>query len=490
MKPMLVVVSAALMSSAQAGLFDAFKSEDPALKAAREKNAATPVVPVLKTRTLAPGQTPVSVTVAQPASVASPVPVLPAQAGSVPAALPASAPAIPSGAFPGPTAEEMAAWAVARTSATDTAVPEVKHSSVYVKKPATPEQIAEARRIFLAGKFKPENARLDVRDADEQTVQCLLLAFPECRKLSVNHVKFSTLRPLALFPEMRDLALEGESLPDLLPLACMTKLTSLSFRYAKLSSLAPIGALPQVETINLYGATLDDFSPLAGMPRLRKVDFYATRVPKEKYGTLAALRQVEVFEAGLTAMDSVEWARGMTQMKELYLFAEKYADLSAVSTLSGLRRFKGWDLKDGRQGRAIGDLKFLSGIPRLEQLELPGSDYTGLEVIRGSSSIVKLDLSGAVRPVDAAIIATLPNLKDLNLNRSAVINFGALAGHAKLERLQVSKTTGIESLAPLAANTSLCSLTVSKDAFPAAELLSVTNSIRSVNRGFRLYEYK
>ena len=468
--------------SARAGLFDAFKSEDPELKAVREKNAATPVVPVLKTRTLAPGQAPVSI----PAPDSIPAPV------SAPAPAPAVVPAPPPpvASFEGPTAEEMAAWAVARTSATDTAVPETRRSVVSVKKPATPEQIAEARRAYLEKGFKPENVRLDVCDADEPTVQCLLLAFPECRKLSVNHVKFTTLKPLALFPEMRELALQGEPLPDLAPLSCMTKLTSLSFRYATIRSLAPLGVLPELASINLYGAALDDFTPLAGMPKLRKVDFYASKVPPEKYATLAALRQVEVFEAGLTRMNSVEWARGMTQMRELSLFAEKYADLSPVGTLSGLRRFRGWDLKDGRLGAAIGDLGFLAGVPKLERLELPDSDFTGLEVVKGSSSITLLDLSGAVRPIDLAIVATLPNLKELNLNRSEVVNFGALAGHARLERLQIDKTTGIESLAPLAANTALRGLTVRKDAFPAADLQTVTNAIRSVNKGFRLYECK
>ena len=475
-----VVVLSAL--SARAGLFDAFKSEDPELKAVREKNAATPVVPVLKTRTLAPGQAPVSI----PAPVAAPAPVsAPAPA---PAVVPAPPPSVAS--FVGPTAEEMAAWAVARTQATDTAVPETRRSIVSVKKPATPEQIAEARRVCLEKGFNPENVRLDVCDADEPTVQCLLLAFPECRKLSVNHVKFTTLKPLALFPEMRELALQGEPLPDLAPLSCMTKLTSLSFRYATIRSLAPLGVLPELASINLYGAALDDFTPLAGMPKLRKVDFYASKVPPEKYATLAALRQVEVFEAGLTQMNSVEWARGMTQMRELSLFAEKYADLSPVGTLSGLRRFRGWDLKGGRLGAAIGDLGFLAGTPKLERLELPDSDYTGLEVVKGNSSISLLDLSGAVRPIDLAIVATLPNLKELNLNRSAVVNFGALSGHAKLERLQIDKTTGIESLAPLTANTALRGLTVRKDAFSAADLQAVTNAIRSVNKGFRLYECK
>lgn len=433
LKQKLFVVVALAAFSALAGLFDAFKSEDPELKVVREKNAATPVVPVLKTRTLAPGQTPVSVSAPAPAVI--------------------SLSATPVVSFAGPTAEEMSAWAVARTSAADTAVPETRHSTVSVKKPATPEQIAEARRAYLEKGFKPENVRLDVCDADEPTVQCLLLAFPECRKLSVNHVKFTTLKPLALFPEMRELALQGEPLPDLAPLSCMTKLTSLSFRYATIRSLAPLGVLPELASINLYGAALDDFTPLAGMPKLRKIDFYASKVPPEKYATLAALRQVEVFEAGLTRMNSVEWARGMTQMKELSLFAEKYADLSPVATLSELRRFRGWDLKDGRQGAALGDLSFLAGVPKLERLELPDSDYTGLEVVKGSPSITLLDLSGAVRPIDLAIVATLPNLKELNLNRSVVANFGALAGHAKLERLQINKTSGIESLAPLAANT-------------------------------------
>ncbi|MCL1985547.1 MAG: hypothetical protein FWG59_03785 [Betaproteobacteria bacterium] len=73
--------------------------------------------------------------------------------------------------------------------------------------------------------------------------------------------------------------------------------------------------------------------------------------------------------------------------------------------------------------------------------------------------------------VDMAFAKSLVNLKVLTLNESAISNFDAVAGCVKLQRVSIdAKTTGITSLAALKKLPDLKQVTVSRGAFPDAEL--------------------
>ena len=72
---------------------------------------------------------------------------------------------------------DVSAFAGARTTAADTAVPGVSYGQIVFKKPATPEQIAEAKKAYLADNRDLEDARLRMEKVDDATVSAVLAAF-------------------------------------------------------------------------------------------------------------------------------------------------------------------------------------------------------------------------------------------------------------------------------------------------------------------------
>ncbi|MCQ2392449.1 MAG: hypothetical protein MJ240_13605, partial [Kiritimatiellae bacterium] len=145
---------------------------------------------------------------------------------------------------------------------------------------------------------------------------------------------------------------------------------------------------------------------------------------------------------------------------------------------------------NSHSAKPVGDLAFLAPCTKMTRLYMADSDFTNLGAIATMKELRDLDVSGAKNPVDLTVVKSLPNLSELNLQRAEVTNFEALLGHPKLERLNISKTTGIASIKGLVANTALRQLTVQKDAFPEADLLAVSNALSTVKRSFRIYSYK
>ncbi len=336
----------------------------------------------------------------------------------------------------------LAAFAGARTTAADTAVPEVKWGRLNVKKPATPEQVQEAKNAFLAEKRDLANASIAFGDVDDATVSATLAVFHQATYVEVNKSKLTTLAPFALLRNARKINLNGIDCADMKPLAGLVGLKELSLHYCTITDFAPLAALQSLEELDLYGANVSgSFAPLAACPRLKKVDFYAMKGPQAVYDSLGALVQVKEFHGGLTKMTSLAWVRTVPQAETLKVFAEKIDDLTPVSTLVNLTYFRGWNMCGDSMSTALGDLSFLAPCRRLKKLELPGSAYSNTALIGTFTELEELDLSRAKQPVDVSFVKSLPKLKRISLNGTQVVNGDAIPSSVKVYKDK--KTTGL-----------------------------------------------
>ena len=371
-----------------------------------------------------------------PEPAAAPEPA-PAVAAPEPAAAQVQAPAAAEPAAAAPVAPAAPAvdaspFAAMRTTAAETAVPEVKYGSIYIKKPATPEQIAEAKKAYLADS-EPENAKLRMEKVDEATVCAAIAAFSEASLVEVKETKLSSLAPFALLRKVERIALNKVKCADTKPLAACANLKVLEARYCDIADLSGLAGLQRLETLDLYGSTMSaSFAPLATCPRLKKIDYYAVKGPQSVYDSLGALKQVKEFHGGLTKMTSVKWLLGVPQTETLVVFAEKIDDLSPISTLVNMTYFKGWNMDGGRMAPSLGDLSFLAPCKRLRNLALPGSAYTSTVVIGTFADLEELDLSRAKQPVDVSFVKQLPKLKRISLYGTEVVNGGAIPANVKI----------------------------------------------------------
>ncbi len=371
----------------------------------------------------------------------------PAQPAAQPAVQPAAVSAVQSraaqvsAAVADPAA--LAAFAAARTTATDTAVPEVKWGSVYVKKPATPEQALEARNAFLAQKRDLAGATIRFEDVDDATVAATLAVFHQAANVDVNKSKLTTLAPFALLRGAKRISLNGIDCGDMKALAGLSSLTKLSLHYCTVADFTALATLPSLDELDLYGANVTgSFAPLAACKSLKTVNFYAMKSPKEVYDSLGALVQVKEFHGGLTKMTSLAWLKTVPQTETLKVFAEKIDDFSPVSTLVNLAYFRGWNMDGGRMATALGDLAFLAPCRKLKKLELPGSTYSNTALIGTFTELEELDLSNAKQPVDVSFVKSLPKLKRISLRGTQVVNGSAIPAGVKI--YSDKKTTGLE----------------------------------------------
>ena len=327
-----------------------------------------------------------------------------------------------------------------RTTATETAVPNVQYGMIYVTKPATPEQIAEAKKAYLNDGRQLEDARLKFEKVDDATVGATIAAFRDATSVEMKETKIESLAPFALLGNVRRISLNKVTCADTSPFAHCAKLQALELRYCTLSDFSGFATLQNLETIDLYGSNVSgSFAPLASCSRLKKIDYYAVKGDQALYDSLGTLKQVKEFHGGLTKMTSIKWLLNVPQAEVLVVFSEKIDDLSPISTLANLTHFKGWNMDGGRMAPALGDLSFLANCKKLKKLELPGSSYTGTALIGTFADIEELDLSRAKQPVDVSFVKQLPKLKRISLYGTEVLNGGAIPSGVKVYKDKKTK---------------------------------------------------
>ena len=391
------------------------------------------------------------------------------------------------------TPAELAVFAGSRTTAADTAVPEIKYGTVYVKKPATPEQISEAKAAWLNGGKRLDNLSIRFENVDDATLAATLAAFPQAKSVNLNKSPaVTTLAPFTLLRHVQAIYLDKAPATDLKPLAGLAKLKTLSLKYSTVGDMAPLATLVSLEDLDLYGATLaSGFTPLAGCPKLKKVCYYATKMEPALYDTLGDLKQVKKFDGGLTKMTSLAWLRRVPGAEEVQVFAEKVEDYEAIGTVTALKKVRLWNLCGDRMSTKAGDLRYLATCRNLEVVELPGSDYSNLEVLGTLPKLREISLNGATQPIDLTFLKATPNVTRLTISKpkAAVTGFETIATLANLESLDIQQIPGVVSIAPLAACTKLKELIVSKGVYPASETDALDALIKKNNRygKIRLY---
>jgi Leucine-rich repeat (LRR) protein len=175
--------------------------------------------------------------------------------------------------------------------------------------------------------------------------------------------------------------------------------------------------------IYLCGSEITDIGPLSNLARLKKLSL------------LSKIRDMTPL-MGLTALTS--------------LFLDGFID---IRTLSGLKRLEELSLR----GTEFEDLTPLAKLKNLRYLNLSGTSVKDLTPLRKLTKLEHLDLGGT-QVEDLTPLARLTNLKELDLGGAKLVE--DLTPLAKLTKLQVLdlRATSFKDITPLSGLTELTSL--------------------------------
>ena len=213
------------------------------------------------------------------------------------------------------------------------------------------------------------------------------------------------------------LDIDGMDIQDLEGLQFAVNLIELNLRGNPLSDLSALSGLTTLKEVRLSGESLSDLSPLADLVNLEGVGFWKTSI--SDLSPLSGLTKLKWLEFKNSPVSDLSPLAGLINLKRLETYASKDLDLSPLKGLKNLVRL-------GVNSSGVSDISPLGGLINLEWLAIQ------------SNHIIS----------DISSLASLKNLKELNLARNKISDVSPLANLHNLEQLQLQQNN-ISDLSPL-----------------------------------------
>ena len=236
---------------------------------------------------------------------------------------------------------------------------------------------------------------------------------PWATRVSIDGCKeVSDLSPLSELKGVKELSAEGaEQIVDLAPIAGLVDIEKLSVAKTGVESLAPIKALTKLTKLDVRASKVTDLGPIAGMTKLQLLN--------------------------VSMLQAREWSplQGLTGLKQLDM---TNSNLQNAFVLGGMKDMKRLNLANSKDLKDLGPIKVMTG---LEQLRIDDCPITSIAPLVGMLDLQVLSASGT-KLTTIAPISNLSELRSVDLQRTAVIDFDPLISSAKsLKYLGLPKGT-------------------------------------------------
>jgi hypothetical protein len=213
------------------------------------------------------------------------------------------------------------------------------------------------------------------------------------------------------------LDIDGMDIQNLEGLQFSVNLIELNLRGNPLSDLSALSGLTTLKEVRLSGESLSDLSPLADLVNLEGVGFWKTSI--SDLSPLSGLTKLKWLEFKNSPVSDLSPLAGLINLKRLETYASKDLDLSPLKGLKSLVRL-------GVNSSGVSDVSPLGGLINLEWLAIQSNHMIS----------------------DISSLASLKNLKELNLARNKISDVSPLANLHNLEQLQLQQNN-ISDLSPL-----------------------------------------
>ena len=143
-----------------------------------------------------------------------------------------------------------------------------------------------------------------------------------------------------------------------------------------------------------------------------------------------------------------------------------------------------WGITEFTLPETVKSLEDLHLMPYLLNLTIPNHQLENLEALSGLTRLEKLDLSGSRFPSSSlSVLASIPTLKDLTLADCGLSTVADLSEVRSLTRLDLSNNT-IRSLEPLSGISTLAELNLKQNAVTSLEALSSLSNLEKLDVSF------
>ena len=219
---------------------------------------------------------------------------------------------------------------------------------------------------------------------------------------------------------------DGMDIQDLEGLQFAVNLIELNLRGNPLSDLFPLSGLTTLKEVRLSGESLSDLSPLADLVNLEGVGFWKTSI--SDLSPLSGLTKLKWLEFKNSPVSDLSPLAGLINLKRLETYASKDLDLLPLKGLKSLVRL-------GVNSSGVSDVSPLGGLINLEWLAIQSNHMIS----------------------DISSLASLKNLKELNLARNKISDVSPLANLHNLKQLQLQQNniSNLSSLDGLRENTEI-----------------------------------
>jgi len=268
--------------------------------------------------------------------------------------------------------------------------------------------------------------------------------------LTFTSTRDGDLSPLAALTGLESLNLDMVRFGSLDWLAALTNLKSLDLSDYRRDDLPleNLTTLTKLETLNLARSGVRRLGPLAAFPNLKYLNLHDNHLGSHELVHLVSLKNLKVLNLDRNGLTSVSVLSELTSLEHLNL--SRNGGFTGLGDLAGLN-LKSLELSGLRDGVDQVEVGALPAFPSLEFLDLRFSVFPSDSLKLATLTNLKtLNLEGThdfVTTLDE--ISSLKNLKTLNIGQTAVTSLAPLSGLTKLESLSFANT-GISNIEPLA----------------------------------------
>lgn len=328
-----------------------------------------------------------------------------------------------------------------------------------------------------------DNRRLERLVARGSTLESLapLAGASRLRHLDVSDNAISSVNPLAELRELETLVLSRNEVVEIDALEGLPGLVALSLDRNAVRDIEPLRGLVNVFYLDLDQNEITDLSPTEDMFSLSFLRASANPVQTlPRFDDTAQIEDLRVREIGLSDLDVVaplarlryldagdnEIAelgplQGLPALRQAYLTNNRISSLDPLQDAGVLR------ILDVRGNEAVADLTPLAGAPTLDTLRVGASDQTpmgdrvayDLGPLTTAQSLGRLVIQYGGAGIDFSPIAALPFLNNIGIVDTPLQNadLALLASLPNLRLLELSRV-GLTDLSTLSAATNLQSL--------------------------------
>ncbi|GAB3815626.1 hypothetical protein GCM10028820_13510 [Tessaracoccus terricola] len=250
---------------------------------------------------------------------------------------------------------------------------------------------------------------------------------PNLTSLSLNHNHLTTLAELPVLPELTSLTAWNNQISTFSGLEKHPKLADINLYQNKLTTLATFPTLPALSDLGLLGNPISgpvDLSHLSSGTSPLTVNLVGTAVTRVT-GAGANLGSLELTGSPVTDISGLA---GATNLTWLSMAGSKVTDAGPLTQLARLTHV---DMTDNQ----LTDVTAFSGLPALTRLFLAGNN-TPAPVLDDLPELTQLDLRRS-HVVDASGLTNLPKLVQLRLEDNEIVDTSTMAPLPALETLML-----------------------------------------------------